>query len=97
MRDNYTAALHGAYHPSRAIGETMERLDVLIALRKASESHATGKGENRNKGSRSQCLPRQTKQTATERPITGDHSYACHACCEQPSEDNATGTQLRGS
>lgn len=29
----------------RAIGETMERLDVLIALRKASESHTTGKEE----------------------------------------------------
>ena len=27
----------------------MERLDVLIALRKASESHATGK-ENSNEG-----------------------------------------------
>ena len=33
---------------SRAIGETMERLDVLIALRKASESHATGE-EKSNK------------------------------------------------
>lgn len=30
-------------HLSRAIGETMERLDVLIALRKASESHIIGK------------------------------------------------------
>jgi len=41
--------LNNADRPSRAIGETMERLDVLIALRKASESHATGK-ENSNKG-----------------------------------------------
>ena len=38
-------ALNNANLPSRAIGETMERLDVLIALRKASETHATGKGK----------------------------------------------------
>jgi hypothetical protein len=42
-------ALNDANRSFRAIGETMERLDVLIALRKASESHATGKEEN-NKG-----------------------------------------------
>ncbi|KAF9643914.1 hypothetical protein BDM02DRAFT_3157319 [Thelephora ganbajun] len=33
---------NNAEKEARAIGETMERLDVLIALRKASESHATG-------------------------------------------------------
>lgn len=32
-----------AHRFSRAIGEAMERLDVLIALRKASESQVTGK------------------------------------------------------
>lgn len=32
---------------ARAIGETIERLDVLIALRKASESHATDKRPKR--------------------------------------------------
>ena len=36
--------------PSRAIGETMERLDVLIALRKASESQATGEEKNNKEG-----------------------------------------------
>ena len=49
MRGTYLSVPDDAYRPFRAIGETMERLDVLIALRKASESHATGKGKN-NKG-----------------------------------------------
>ena len=40
----YSHALNN--RPFRAIGETMQRSDVLIALRKASESRAAGKGEN---------------------------------------------------
>jgi len=48
VRGKGLSALDDAYRPSRAIGETMERLDVLIALRRASESQATGK-EKRNK------------------------------------------------
>ena len=46
MRGKGLSALDDAYRHSRAIGETMERLDVLIALRKASESQATGKEEH---------------------------------------------------
>jgi len=47
---------------ARAIGETMERLDVLIALRKASESHATDK--------RSKRPPRGQSPAITSTPAT---------------------------
>lgn len=38
-----SSTLGDAYRLPRVIGETMECLDILIALRKDSESHATGK------------------------------------------------------
>ena len=45
-----SSILGDAYCLPRVIGETMECLDVLIALRKASESHATGKRDINWKG-----------------------------------------------
>ena len=42
--------LDNTHRLSREIGEAMERLGVLIALRKASESHTTGKKGNRRAG-----------------------------------------------
>lgn len=60
-------ALNDAHRSSRAIGETMERLDVLIALRKASESHPTGK-EKKQQGGRG-LMRLQTKGTNGRRGV----------------------------